>query len=182
MVNGIGISFATLVPAATAVTRWFRRYRGRAMGIALSASGFAGLGVSPFLDRMLRTAGGNWRVGWEIVAGAMVVAGLIAFLFVKENPESLGQSVDGISEQARNQPSRTRRPRYKTSVDCRAGLPHFRLLADRHRQRLHHVSIFLFVAHWILRLRGAGISSADAALAWGSSPWVRFAAAGSAGC
>ena len=68
VMNGIGISFATLFPAATAVTRWFRRYRGRAMGIALSASGFAGFAVSPFLDKMLRSAGGNWHVGWEIVA------------------------------------------------------------------------------------------------------------------
>ena len=68
IVNGVGISFATLVPAAAGVTRWFRRYRGRAMGIALSASGFAGFAVSPFLDKMLRAAGGNWRAGWYIVA------------------------------------------------------------------------------------------------------------------
>ncbi len=48
VINGIGISFSTLFTAATAVTRWFRRYRGRAMGIALSSPGFAGFAVSPF--------------------------------------------------------------------------------------------------------------------------------------
>ena len=37
VVNGIGMSFATLVPVATGVTRWFRRYRGAMMGLALSA-------------------------------------------------------------------------------------------------------------------------------------------------
>jgi MFS family permease len=165
VINGTGMSFATLVPAAAAVTRWFRRYRGRAMGIALSASGFAGLSVSPFLDKMLRTAGGNWRVGWEIVAGAAVVAGLIAFLFVKESPESLGQSVDGISEQ--NQPSRTDTlaTKHPWTAWQAYGTSAYWLIAIAGITTTF--PFFLFVAHWILRLRGAGISSADAALAMG---------------
>jgi MFS family permease len=167
VINGAGISFATLVPAAAGVTRWFRRYRGRAMGIALSASGFAGLGVSPFLDKMLRAAGGNWRVGWEIVAAATVVAGFIAFLFVKESPESLGQTVDGIPEDQRSQPSRTdalatkhawtASQAYRTSA--------YWLIAIGAITATY--PFFFFVAHWILRLRGEGISSADAAWAMG---------------
>ena len=164
--NGTGISFATLVPAATAVTRWFRRYRGRAMGIALSASGFAGLGVAPFLDKMLRTAGGNWRAGWEMVAAAMVVAGLIALLFVRESPESLGQSVDGIPEE-QNQPSRTDTLATKHSWTASEAYstPAYWLIAVAGITTTF--PFFLFVAHWILRLRGAGISSANAALAMG---------------
>ncbi len=165
-VNGTGISFATLVPAATSVTRWFRRYRGRAMGIALSASGFSGFAVSPFLDKMLRSAGGKWRVGWEIVAAAMVVAGLIAFLFVEESPESLGQSVDGIPEE-RNQPSRTDTLATKhpwTASQAYATSAYW-LIATAGIATTF--PFFLFVAHWILRLRGAGISSANAAWAMG---------------
>jgi len=164
--NGTGISFATLVPAATAVARWFRRYRGRAMGIALSASGFAGLGVAPFLDKMLRTAGGNWRAGWEMVAAAMVVAGLIALLFVRESPESLGQSVDGIPEE-QNQPSRTDTLATKHSWTASEAYstPAYWLIAVAGITTTF--PFFLFVAHWILRLRGAGISSANAALAMG---------------
>src|SRR5260370_29099133 len=38
-----GINFGTIIPAATAVTRWFSRYRGRAMAVTLSASGVSGL-------------------------------------------------------------------------------------------------------------------------------------------
>lgn len=167
IVNGVGISFATLVPAAAGVTRWFRRYRGRAMGIALSASGFAGFAVSPFLDKMLRAAGGNWRAGWYIVAGAMVLAALIAFLFVKESPESLGQSVDGISEEARNQPSRT--DSLATKFPWTAGQAYrtsaYWLIAIAGIATTF--PFFFLVAHWILRLRGAGISSADAAFAMG---------------
>jgi len=166
VINGTGISFATLVPAATSVTRWFRRYRGRAIGIALSASGFSGFAVSPFLDKMLRTAGGHWRVGWEIAA-AMVVAGLIAFLFVKESPESLGQLVDGISEAAQNVSSRTDSlaTKHPWTVFEAYGTSAYWLIA------LAGITatfpFFLFVAHWILRLRGAGIGSADAAWAMG---------------
>ena len=167
VINGTGMSFATLVPAATSVSRWFRRYRGRAMGIALSASGFAGLGVAKFLDKMLRTAGGNWRVGWEIVAGAVVVAGIIAFLFVKESPESLGQSVDGIPEAEQSQPSRTdalatqypwtSTQAYRTSA--------YWLIAIGGVATTF--PFFLFVGHWILLLRDTGIRPADAALAMG---------------
>jgi len=165
VMNGIGISFATLFPAATAVTRWFRRYRGRAMGIALSASGFAGFAVSPFLDKMLRSAGGNWHVGWEIVAGAVVIAGLLAFLFVKESPESLGQSVDGIPEEDQNRPSRTDTlaTKYPWTASQAYRTSAYWLIAIGGIATTF--PFFFFVAHWILRLRGAGISSANAAWA-----------------
>jgi MFS family permease len=167
VMNGIGISFATLFPAATAVTRWFRRYRGRAMGIALSASGFAGFAVSPFLDKMLRSAGGNWHVGWEIVAGAVVIAGLLAFLFVKESPESLGQSVDGIPEEEQNRPSRTDTlaTKYPWTASQAYRTSAYWLIAIGGIATTF--PFFFFVAHWILRLRGTGISSADAAWAMG---------------
>ncbi len=165
VINGVGISFSTLFAAATAVARWFRRYRGRAMGIALSSPGFAGFAVAPFLDKMLRAAGGNWRVGWEIVAGACVVAGLLAFLFVKESPQSLGQTVDGIPEDEQSRPSRT-----DALATTYPWTP-----AQAYRTSAYWLIViagiatifpfFFFVAHWILRLRGAGISSADAAWA-----------------
>lgn len=167
VINGTGISFATLVPAATSVSRWFRRYRGRAMGIALSASGFAGLGVAKFLDKMLRLGGGNWRVGWEIVAGAVVVAGLIALLFVKESPESLGQTVDGIPEAEQTQPSRTdalatQHPWTATQAYL---TPAYWLIAIGGITTTF--PFFLFVGHWILLLRDVGIRPQDAALAMG---------------
>src|SRR2546429_9451194 len=65
------------------------------MAVTLSASGFAGFFVSPLINRMLTANGGNWRQAWEIVAGISVLSAIVAFLFVKERPEDLGQSVDG---------------------------------------------------------------------------------------
>ena len=86
VIIGTGICFSTIVPVTTTITRWFRRYRGRAMAIPLSASGFAGFIGSPLINRILTANGGNWRQAWEAVAGIAVLSGIIAFLFVKERP------------------------------------------------------------------------------------------------
>lgn len=167
VVIGVGISFATLVPATTAVTRWFRRWRGRAMGVAVSASGFAGLLVSPFLDKMLRTAGGNWRAGWDIVAGAAVVAGILAAIFVRESPESMGQLPDGLPAEEQERPSRTDKlaTKHAWTAGQAYGTVAYWLIAVAGITATY--PFFFLVAHWILRLRGAGISSANAAWAMG---------------
>src|SRR3984893_920307 len=95
VLTATGISFGTIIPAATAVTRWFSRYRGRAMAVTLSASGFAGFFVSPLINRILTANGGNWRQAWAMVAVISVLSAIVAFLFVRERPEDLGQMVDG---------------------------------------------------------------------------------------
>lgn len=161
VVIGTGISFATLVPASTAVARWFRRYRGRAMGIALSASGFAGL-AAPLLGRVIRAGGGNWRLGWYIVAGAVVLAGILAFLFVKESPESLGQSVDGLSEEQQSQPTRTDvlATKHEWSASQAYRTAAYWLIAVGGITSTF--PFFLFVAHWTKRLTAVGISPAHA--------------------
>lgn len=158
VVIGTGISFATLVPASTAVARWFRRYRGRAMGIALSASGFAGL-AAPLLGRVIRANAGNWRLGWYIVASAVVVSALIAFLFVKESPESLGQHADGIPESEQSQPSRTDAlaTKHNWTASQAYATSAFWLIAIGSITATF--PFFFFVAHWTRRLAGAGISA-----------------------
>jgi len=167
VVVGVGISFATLVPAATAVTRWFRRYRGRAMGIALSASGFAGLAASKFLGRMLQAAGGNWHAGWKIVACAAVLSGLIAFVFVKESPESLGQSPDGIPASEQSQPTRTdvlatKHP-WTTGEAYRTSAYWLIALASIAAQ----FPFFFMIAHWPKNLGGLGVAPSTVTTAMG---------------
>jgi MFS family permease len=167
VVNGIGMSFATLVPCATGVTRWFRRYRGAMMGLALSASGISGLALSPLLDKMLSKGGGNWHVGWRIVACAMVVSGLIAFFFVKESPESIGQTVDGLPESEQAEPSRTDALATKhswTAGDAYGTLSYWLIAIAGIAATFPY---FLFIAHWVEHLRDVGITPAKAA--WGMS-------------
>jgi Na+/melibiose symporter-like transporter len=164
VVNGTGMSFATLVPAATGVTRWFRRYRGAMMGLTLSASGISGFFLPPLLDKMLREGGGNWHVGWRIVAGAMVVSGLIAFFFVRESPESMGQTVDGLPNDQQEQPSRT--DALATKHEWTAG----EALATSSYWLVAIAGIaatfpyFLFIAHWVEHLTGVGVTPAKASL------------------
>jgi MFS family permease len=168
VVVGTGISFGTIVPAATAITRWFKRYRGRAMAVTLSASGFAGFFVAPAIDKILRANGGNWRQAWEIVATVAVVSAVVAFLFVRERPEDLGQVADGPTGQATASKARvtdalvskfpwTPREAFATSAFWMIVVGGIAC----------QFPFFFFTAHWILHLTGAGVSSADAAFAMG---------------
>ncbi len=160
-----GISFGTIVPITTVAARWFNRYRGRAMAIPLSASGFAGFLGAPLINKILAANGGNWRRAWLVVTAIAVVSGMIALLFVKERPEDLGQTVDGIPQEA---------------VASTAGAPITEQTwtpAQAYRTPAYWMIFiggiacqfpyFFFVAHWILHLRSADIKAAAAAWALG---------------
>jgi len=167
VVNGTGMSFATLVPAATGVTRWFRRYRGVMMGLTLSASGISGFALSPLLDKLIREGGGNWQVGWRIVAGAMVLSGFIAFLFVRESPESMGQTPDGLPEDQQVQRSRTDTlaTKHEWTAGEALGTSAYWLVAIAGIAATF--PYFLFIAHWVEHLTGVGVT--PKAASWGIS-------------
>jgi MFS family permease len=168
VLTATGISFGTIVPAATAITRWFSRYRGRAMAVTLSASGVAGLLVSRLINNILTTNGGKWRQGWAIVASVSVLSSVIALLFVKERPEDLGQLADGgaVDEQSFGTRERNSlvtnfpwepRQAYKT-------LSYWMILVGAIACQL---PFFFFTAHCVPHLKSAGIQLADATLAMG---------------
>jgi MFS family permease len=161
-----GIGFGTAIPLTTAITRWFKRYRGRATGLAMTASGVAGLVGAPLMDWILTADGGNWRQAWEIPALISIAAGIIALVFIREYPEDLGQVADGgmrgtISFMQRNELS-TRNDwtpawAYKTSA--------FWLILIASVACLF--PFFFTVAHLVLHLQDIGISASKAARALG---------------
>jgi MFS family permease len=165
---GSGIGFGSVVPLSTAITRWFRRYRGRAMAISFTAWGMAGFIGSPLINRLLEANGGNFRAGWHLIAGLAVVSAVVTYLFVKERPEDLGQTPDGLQEGATVSPDR-QGPSLITS--------HVWIPREAYRTNVYWMIYigaiacqfpsFFFTAHGILHLRGAGISAADAAWAMG---------------
>ena len=164
VIIGTGICFSSIVPVTTTVTRWFRRYRGRAMGIPLSASGFAGLVGSPLINKFLSANGGNWQQAWEVVAGVMVVSGILAYLFVKERPEDLGQVVDGGEANEDAAPAHAEK-RLATSyawtpAEGMKTTAYWMIVIGGIASQFPY---FFFIAHGILHMKQAGLSAATAA-------------------
>ena len=165
---GTGISFSTIVPVATGVTRWFKRYRGRAMAVALSASGFAGFVAAPLINKILAANGGNWRQAWAAVCGIAVASAVFAFLFVKERPEDLGQIVDGSIDPSDSAPGSTTHElvtKYPWTPREAFATPSYWMIVIG--GIACQFPFFFFTAHWLLHLKGAGIQAADAAWAMG---------------
>jgi MFS family permease len=163
---GSGIGFGTIVPLSTLVTRWFRRFRGRAMAIAMTASGFAGLACAPLMNWVLAISG-RWQVAWEIVALAAAASLLIALFGVRERPEDLGQHVDGGSNASAAQTAVSNPLVTKeewTPKEAYRTTPFWMIVIG---SVVCQYPFFFFTAHWIVDLVGSGISAADAALAMG---------------
>jgi MFS family permease len=168
VLTATGISFGTIVPAATAITRWFSRYRGRMMAGTLSASGVAGFVVSPLINRILTANGGNWRQAWAMVAGVAGLSAIVAFLFVKERPEDLGQFVDGTPEVQQSPDSSARKALVTNFVwqprEAYRTLPFWMIFVGGVACQF---PFFFFTAHWLLHLKSLGVAAADAAWAMG---------------
>ena len=166
---GSGISFGTVVPLSTAVTRWFIRYRGRAMAITMTASGVAGIIGAPTMNWIVASNGGRWQQAWLIVAGIAIVAAIVALLFVKDSPEEIGQLPDGIAEEAIEEQVGNKEKLVTTYPWTAKGSLHQTMAYWMIFIGLIRVPIplFFFTAHWILHLTGQGISASDAAFAMG---------------
>jgi|WetSurMetagenome_2_1015567.scaffolds.fasta_scaffold15233_1 MFS family permease len=166
IIVGAGIGFGTIVPLSTALTRWFKRYRGRAMAFAMTASGLAGFVSAPLIDYLLTSNGGDWRQAWIIVATIAVLSGAIAWLLVKERPEDLGQAVDG------GEADLTQRPRHASLVTCFEWTPSEAYATPAYwlvfiGSVACQFPFFFMAAHWVLHLKGLGLSAATAAMAMG---------------
>ncbi len=106
---GGGVCTGGALPAQTAVARWFLRRRAMALSIMYSAGAIGGAFAAKLLELLiLRT--GDWRDAWWVIAGFSALAAVLALFFVREKPEDMGQSVDGVSDAdiaaARGQPAK----------------------------------------------------------------------------
>jgi len=91
---GFAIAGTTLVPAQTAITNWFNKYRGRAMSLMMLGIGSGGFLLPPLNEYLIRTLG--WRQTWLVAFGVtwLVVIPLIV-VFVRTKPSELGLLPDG---------------------------------------------------------------------------------------
>jgi OFA family oxalate/formate antiporter-like MFS transporter len=89
----IGIGMAGALVVNVTLSKWFVRYRGRAIGIAAIGFSLAGVLVpntmTPVVDEL------GWSAGWRILAVVTAVVVIPAALVMRRQPEDYGLRPDG---------------------------------------------------------------------------------------
>ena len=94
ILGGIGIGFSTIVPAQTLGQNWFLKRRALVIGVIFAFGGIVGRLVAPADTWLLEHY--DWRTGWVVIAAISATLAVVASVFVRETPEIVGQSRDGI--------------------------------------------------------------------------------------
>jgi MFS family permease len=159
------------IPVQAAITFWFVRRRSLALALILSGGSIGGMIAPPVLEHVVSLSGGEWRYGWWLIAAMGLVAVAISFAFVRDRPEALGQTPDGVPLAA------TRGPKAQTATPVAA--PRVYVTAERwaFRQVLRAPAFWLvmacatgfsaaftiFLAQGVLQMRDLGYSTETAA-------------------
>lgn len=102
-----GLSMCGLIPSMLTTSRWFTKYRGRAVGLLLMASSFGGA-VLPLIIK------GSLEVGdWQQAIFILAVIGFVGMFLpviwpIRARPEEMGTTPDGLSE-AESESSETKK-------------------------------------------------------------------------
>jgi MFS family permease len=170
IVVGAGVAMAGTIGPQVGMARWFRQKRARAISLLLTASGIGGFVSVPFLNHIIATSGGNWRMAWWCMAIMSLLAALVAALFVKESPAQMGQFPDGMSAPEISAPSTIAAAKrspgvFKTTEDWTLsealGSPTLWLLIVTYLG--FFMGFFIYIAHGISHLEGLGHSPGEAA-------------------
>lgn len=154
------------IPYGYLISRWFRRKRGTAMGIATSGLGLGGLIISPTANALITSFG--WRNAYMILGVGVLVVMLPLLIFVRNGPEELGLMPDGErADEATSapliaEPVWTAGEAFRTPVFWVAGFGLF----------LVYGTVFGTMSHEVLFIRDMGISSAKAAAILGFTAGV----------
>lgn len=92
---GLGMAMQTVIPGTQLVSSWFVKRRALAIGLFMASGGLGAFVAAPAYSVLIETTG-SWRIVWVVMAGAAVLAGLIGFAMIKENPAEIGDFPDGI--------------------------------------------------------------------------------------
>ena len=87
ILQALAVSGATMLPAGKLVGNWFRRTRGRMMGIAAMGNNFGGLTMTPLAALVVGAAG--WRWGYGAFAILLAATAPLVYLAVRDRPEDL---------------------------------------------------------------------------------------------
>ncbi len=154
----LGYVLAGPIANQVLIAQWFRRQRGRAMGLAYLGLGFGGV-VSPLLvSRLIRTIG--WRHALETVGMLILIVLLpVGILLTRSTPAEMGLLPDGDSK---NDLANDKVTAAATSsgVAAAARTPNFWLILAG--STLVVGAIGAVIQHFILFLRDQGYSPTTA--------------------
>lgn len=92
-----GLSMCGLIPSMLTASRWFTKYRGRAVGILLMASSFGGAVLPLIIKGSLEV--GDWQQAIMILAAIGFVGMFLPVVWpLRARPEDMGTTPDGLSE------------------------------------------------------------------------------------
>lgn len=118
---GLGTSLGSVIPVQTLVLQWFNLHRALAMGLVMGGGAIGGFIYPQIISACIVAFGGDWQVGWYVVAIACFAGAVIALFAVRNSPGDLGQYPDGLTPaetQNKLKGATTRRARiYRTQSD-----------------------------------------------------------------
>ena len=100
-------AFATVLPTQNLASTWFLRYRARMLAFLLTASGV--LAPVMFAVNAWLVQEASWRTGWVVIGVLQGILGVVAWLVIRDSPESLGQLQDGARSQEELDAARPKR-------------------------------------------------------------------------
>jgi MFS family permease len=117
--TGVGVALASMIPVQTVIVSWFNARRALAMGLVLGGGAIGGFLAPQIISVAVEASGGNWRIGWFIIALASIIGIVVAMLTVRNQPSDVGQYPDGVAPREAVAVSGTSRVSrvYRTPVD-----------------------------------------------------------------
>ena len=91
---GTGFSASSLIPATTLVTKWFHRRRAMALSVASTGLSLGGVILTPLSAVIVESLG--FKIAAPLI-GVIFLVGVVpvAWMYLRESPESMGLHVDG---------------------------------------------------------------------------------------
>jgi OFA family oxalate/formate antiporter-like MFS transporter len=169
---GIGVAMGGVIAAQAGLARWFVRRRAFVLAILSTASAVGGFVAAPLVNRVVALCGGNWRMGWWCMAVLSCLAAAVAFAWVKETPESLGQMPDGDTEETPSWDKQTKAKSWRGAVhrtqeiwtyrESLSGSTYWLLMAC---QLAMSCGFIVFLSHGVVHLMDLGHTRASASWA-----------------
>lgn len=115
IIMAVAMSAGSITTGAVIVSKWFQRKRATAIGITAAGASVGGLILVPFTTYLIELL--NWRYGWAVLGGMILVLVLpVAYFVLRNSPADMGLQPDG-DDAPGNSSDRGRRPVGPLEVD-----------------------------------------------------------------